>query len=293
MSKKSWHRLEKMEFAIKSVEQATEISHTVPRVDSLYLQYLFERICNFNLCYSLISNIKRIEENSIYRFTGKEFISILSSCACLPNPFTRTCFLRFAFDHINEKVDSYYDLWHYYEMERNDIFMGSTRKNHNGFYFDKWFQQFDLFIKTMSQYLIPVYDWCFLTMLLECIEKSYPTESHSFHLIKAMELLTKYMSINYATILQPIKFSAETPIDGFDIISPKNFDVLKDFCINRKDDINELMKAFFFEISENNKCITDLNLTLLNPSVFKGKKNSCRSKILINIFDVLLWPPAH
>ena len=146
----------------------------------------------------------------------------------------------------------------------------------------------------MSQYVIPIYDWCFLTMLLECIEKSSPQKSPRFHLEQAMKLLIQYMAANYKDILRPIKFPKGERFDGIDIVSDKNFDTLVNFCMARKEDITTLINFFFFETDENMtlryKDIR-LNLSPLNPSIFKGKEGKCRSRILNDYFDLLLWPP--
>ena len=285
--------LEKLESTIATIKDAAKTSLSVPAADSLYLQYLSERACSLNLFYSLIRNIKRIEESSIYRFTGENFLAVLSSCTVLPNPFTRTYFLRFAFDHIDSRTHSALDIWHYNDMERADTAVGYTRKVSSGFHFDRWFQQFDHFVRIMSQYIIPIYDWCFLIMLLECIEKIYPQKPPRFHLEQAMILLVQYMEANYGDILQPIKFPAGALSDGIDIVSSKNFDTLKNFCTDRKEDITSLFSLFFFKTDEDRTLrYKDISLSLkpLNPSIFKGKEGRCRSRILNNYFDLFLWP---
>lgn len=286
--------LDLLEKHINQINTAVKVCTAVPAADSLYLHYLIERICNFNLFYSLIKNMERIEQASVYRFTGENFLDILASCIKLPNPFSRTYFLHYAFDHIDAKTHSNKDFWHDQDIERADIAVGINRKVPYGFYFDKWFQQFEYFIKIMSQYIIPIYGWCFLTMLLECIENIYPHSPHCFHLENAMNALILYMADNHKSIREPLTLSNKKSMDGVSLISSKNFSVLKNFCLDRKEDIGNLRKSFFFNTDNTgtlkNKDV-DLNLTLLNPSVFKGEGGKCRSRILSHYFDLLLWPP--
>lgn len=233
-------------------------------VDKLYDYYLTERLFNFNLFYSLLKNIKIIEEKTSYRLCQDETISILNHCTKLPNVFSRQYFLKYAFDHILAMPDSYNDFWHTQDIEKSHIVMYSTRKVPKHFQFAEWINQYKLFMNYMSQFVIPVYEWCFLNMLLTAIENKYPCKSHNFHLEKALNFLAKYIYEHYQEILCPISIS-----DSMDIVciasKHKNVDVLE--CLPQES-ILKIMESFFCPHDN-----YELNLKLLNPNFFKKSKD--------------------
>lgn len=256
-------------------------------IDGMYHYYLMERIFGFNLFYSLIRNIERAECNPMYHFTGEYILKTLSTFMQFPNPFSRTYFLRFAFDHINPKTDSYADFWNYHDINKRDTIVSSTRKEPIGFRFDKWLLQYELFVKLMAHYIIPIYDWCFLILLLESIEAAYPDQTHYYHLEKAMNSLTSYITTNYKTILRPYIPPNNKDLDDLDIISEKNFDTIYNFISLRKDDIQILQREFLFH---NKNSERSLNFLPLNPSIFKGKDKKNLRQIQDFYFDLSLYP---
>lgn len=256
-------------------------------VDSMYRYYLIERIFSFNLFYSLIRNIEKVESSSIHRFSGKDTLDTISSFIQFPNPFSRTYFLRFAFDHIDSNIESNCDFWHSHDIENRDVHASSTRKSPKGFFFDKWLSQCSSFIKIMASHIMPIYYWCFLCILLESIEIAFPSESHYQHLEKAMQALADYIRMNYRDILQPCTVPQEKNSDGLDIVSKKNFDTLYDFVNARQEDIKILQEEFFHTHIES-EC--SLNLPPLDLSLFKGKDKKNLSHIQDFYFDLVLYP---
>lgn len=232
-------------------------------VDGIYQYYLSERIFNFNLLYSLFKNIETSSKKTYYQFNDSEVLNILATCKKLPNPFSRTYFLRFAFDHINV-CNSYTDFWHYHDISQRDVFVGSTRKIPKGFHFEKWLEEYRLFIELMSTYVIPIYDWCFFSILISSIENRYPEKNHREHLKDGLIILSNYIKQNYRSILQPIKLTPKSAMDGLDMISSKKYDTLIDSI-----DIASIktIKNIFFRSDE----YLDLNFQPIEPALFRGK----------------------
>lgn len=227
-------------------------------IDGVYHYYIAEKAYNFNLFYSILQNIKRTEENYNYQFRSEEILKVISSCKKLPNSFSRTYFLHFAFDHIFSQGNSYRDYWHYHDIDRRDIGMSNTRKMKTGFQFDKWCEQFSRFTEYMSDHIIPIYDWCFLTMLLHVIERSFPDKNHTFHLDKAIHILGTYIKQNYQQIMQPIKLKK---MDDVDIISQKNITMLQAYF---SDKLKPIFSIFFSTYE------TELNIKTIIPQLYRG-----------------------
>jgi hypothetical protein len=229
-------------------------------VDGLYHYYLTERLFNFNLFYNLLKNIKRIEKDTTYRLCQSNILSTLLCCKKLPNVFSRQYFLKYAFDHIIAEPDSYNDFWHTQDLFRNNTLFSSTRKHHACFQFTQWLEQYELFINYMTEYVIPVYEWCFITMLFHAIEEKYPDSGHNSHSQTALQLLTEYMKNNYQKILHPISCSDD--LDNLDIATKhKNIEELENIF---RQNATLFMNTLFY--SENT---LELNLKLLNPNYFK------------------------
>ena len=86
-------------------------------------------------------------------------------------------------------------------MKGNDIIMGINRTQRLGFQFEKWIEQYELFINYMSEFVIPIYEWCFLDMLLSTIERDFPSETHFNHLLKAVTILSDHVNSHYEEIV--------------------------------------------------------------------------------------------
>lgn len=263
-TKKSPHNiLDGVEKLISSMNPFDK--NNLSSVDNLYQYYLIERLFNFNLFYGLLKNIKRIEERTTYRLCDPEILSVLLRCKNLPNVFSRQYFLKYAFDHIYDKPDSYSNFWHTQDLFRANTLMSSTRKHHTYFQFTQWLEQYELFMNYMTKFVIPIYEWCFINMLLTAIEDKYPDKEHFFHLEKAIYFLADYMNNHYENILQPISFSDD--MDIMDIITKhENFQELEDTFKK----IRTQIMATFFDSEDT----LELNLTPLNPGYFKDNPNA-------------------
>lgn len=148
--------------------------HFVCPPDKLYAYYIKERIFNFNLVYSLLRNIKRIEKETSYQLCQKEILSVLSSCQKLPNVFSRQYFLQYAFDKLLTQPISYLDFWHDHRLDMNGRILESPPQFTKFFQFTMWIEQFSHFCNYMAEYVIPIYEWCFTNMLMEVIEHNFP-----------------------------------------------------------------------------------------------------------------------
>lgn len=255
---------------------ATKNKANIFPIDFLYTHFLSERLFNFRLIYSLLRNILIIEEKTDYRICTNEILKILSLCKKLPNVFSRQYFLKFAFDSFDDISDSYADFWHENDMKGNDIIMGINRTQRLGFQFEKWIEQYELFINYMSEFVIPIYEWCFLDMLLSVIERDYPSETHFNHLLKAITILSDHVNIHYEEILIP---QEDLNSENKDILSvlckPKKIATLHNLSL-------DTLKTIYNELylPEND----DLNLPVyLNPDYFKNITPDKRNNSVMRI----------
>lgn len=269
-------------------------------VDMIYQKYLTERVFDLNLFYSLLNIILFTEDNSQYQLNSKEILDTLALCQKLPNTFSRQLFVKYATDHIFsgsklEYTSSYNDFWFEHDPKQEYLYTNiHTLKTPNIFSFPKWLEQYQLFIKYMADFVIPVYEWCFINMLLETIEHKYPDKTHTFHLYHAIELLSSYMSQNYKRLLTPIVFKPSKEANEFFSDSERKEKITKtsvkkfsnellpqDLCISKKmnwvyftrtkhiyDRSNNIFKILFHNFYSIG-IEKELNLTLLNPSYFK------------------------
>lgn len=230
--------------------------------DMVYHYYIAEKAYNCNFIYALISNIVNIEKNSNFRFYP-DTIPILVNSISLTNPFSRTFFLRFAFDHINPGTNSYHDYWHHHELDRRNTIAPRTYHQPRGFHFDYWLHQFEQFTNYFSKFIIPIYDWCFINMLLETVEKVHTEETHLRHLEIALKILADYITEKHCEIVQPIDMHNRK--DELGIMNKKpNWVHLE----NRFPEQN--MKQLKDAIIANSSI--ELNITPLDLNLFKQKE---------------------
>lgn len=264
-------------------------------VDGIYYYYLIERIFNLRLTYSLLRQITDLEASTNYKFSDNYTLKILSTCRKLPNVFSRQYFIKYAFDAFIDMPKSYIDFWHQQALERSGIFGSSIRKLPQGFQFPKWLEQYGLFINYMADFVIPIYEWCFLNMLLESIENAYPEKSHLDHVLQALDCLSSYINANYQTILQPIPLEKDMEIVSVNA-EIKNWLVLGNLSPQTLNFVrNEMFlpQELFFRKSTTQQTAPDelfapkdskntstpadtftLNLHLLNPAFFKSGAES-------------------
>lgn len=238
-------------------------------IDGLYFYYLMERFSNIRLTYSLLRQIENTERNYHFQLSNKQFLDILSLCYKLPNVFSRQYFIKFAFDAFKIQPQSYTDFWTQQSLERNSVMGFSMRGVPSGFQFPRWLEQYTLFINYMAEFVIPIYEWCFMNMLLDSVEAKYPNEDHNNHIKYLLQKLASYVNNNYHLIHQPIKFTKDQ--DLVDILSPiNNWQVLKNLS---PDTIQYLWNKLFFlgadQTGSINRSDINLNLSNINPAYFK------------------------
>ena len=171
----------------------------------------------------------------------------------------------------------------------------TSSKFNTHFQFTKWLDQFSLFCKYMSEYVIPIYEWCFTNMVMETAEEKIiseksthslsPDRIHTRRLLQAMDMLGKYMEKNYKRILCPIYISNFQ--DSLDIIT-KHKQGIHD--LNMSADALKTLLDSFSPAKRN----LDLNLTSsLNPAFFlnggNGNTNN-NMRHIRNFYINLLYP---
>lgn len=280
--------IDAIEYLTNKLEPGFDFSKGVPKkilgklngdvVDELYHYYIIERIFNFNLFYSLISNIYNVQNKTSYQLCQESIIDILTCCKELPNIFSRQYFLKYAFDKIIDAPSSYHDFWFKINQQKMNTIIGRDERDMRCFEFLQWIKQYKLFIRYMSKFVIPVYEWCFLDMLLEAIESKFPEKNHVSHLEYALNLLSDYMRRNYRSILCPINMKKE--IDYVSIISEhKNISVLKRFPDDTILQVIHTLCGFNDKSTTSNDL--DLNLPILNWEYFNDKDGNNYRKIRI------------
>ncbi len=211
-------------------------------VELLYHYYITEKMFNVNVLYSLVRNIINKETERIYLLRGTDIFNILSTISNLPNVFSRTYFMRYAFDHMDTEITSYLDFWNDHDFAKRATGFRKTI-DPIGFHSNQWLLQYELFVKYMA-YIIPIYDWCFLNMFLEGIEYNTPEFTYHERLKLGISILEKYMVENSEDLIRPILLD---DMDGVDIfsekstkdlsyrISPSEYEILFDNIVRKRD----------------------------------------------------------
>lgn len=236
------------------------------RVDQLYHRYLVERIFNFDLFNCLIQNIRKVEDNTNYRLNSSDILAILCKCKNLQNSFSRQYFIQYAFEKFFVKPNSSEDFWYEHRSHKSNELVSSTVGLSEGFQMTTWLHQFSFFCDYMSSFIIPIFEWCFVDMLLRHVEREDPDGLHISHLYRAIEILSDYIKENYTSLLDAgIKNKKEDQNQNKNkamnpkyIIKPKNLDYLK-----TEPYLETLFMIFFQENKDRS-----INMTLLNPDYF-------------------------
>lgn len=185
---------------------STFLNQSTDIVDEVYEHYLAEKSFSLNLFHHTLNLIQDTEEKqqNRYNLKNKDTLEIIAKCKKLPCPFIRPYLLQFAFDHIDDETTSYLDYWNRHDLNTRDTVASRTKKP-GGFHYGQWLHQFELFVDYLSAYIIPVYDWCFLSMLLDGIEKENTSASHLEILELAIKEIGNYIQKNAQEILFPLK----------------------------------------------------------------------------------------
>lgn len=245
----------------------------------LYHYYLTENIFNFRLFYCTLKAIDFVNQSNMYRLDQMDLIRSLISVTTLPNVFSRQLFLMYAILNIEQNVNSNKDFWYFQSLEYNK----DNDIKYSVFDLYKWSRQLELFSNYFSNFIIPVYEWCFIGMLFEGIE-SVNGERHKCNLITAKEILEEFMIENFDCFISPYiekensfssKFSKSPQKMDEDMLNFKN-DMSQ---IYFKSDISteyltKLFNSFFYELRTKSSDI-ELNLsTKLKPDYFKKERHN-------------------
>ena len=204
----------------------------------IHKRYILERIFNFDIFYYTLLICEALDrysptENYDLRFVSKnpdllnnestksittdmgfrsatfkqykaDIINLLSLVTDLPNAYSRKYFIIYALDLIIENTNSYENYWKYLDWDNDITILGKERANEpRGFSFQKWREQFILFVNYLSELVFPVYEWCFLGMLMESIEKKYNEKSNPDHMKIALEILEEYINDKNTLLSSP------------------------------------------------------------------------------------------
>lgn len=271
----------------------TKDKKTYITVDNLYYYYIMERISNVKLISCLLKNIKFIEKNTRYVLCQEEIINTLCLCQKFPNVFNRQYFIQYAFDQLINKPISYLDFWHDHRLDMSTSVLESPLKPVHHFQFVRWLEQFSLFCDYMSEYVIPIYEWCFTNMLMDTIEKNFVPDTgkettinkfmHRTNLLTAYEVLSEYMQQNSEQILYPVPFSKQPGTLSF--VTKAESDL--NFLDIPADTLQQLFRLCFSHEE------LDLNLCKLNPDFFlnnRKKPNARNFEHIRNFYINLLYP---
>ena len=230
-------------------------------IDQYYHKYIIERLFGFDLINCIMQNIQRIEKTGIL-LGSTELLHILCKSKQLQNVFSRTVFIQYAFDHYLTAPNSYDDYWNEQSKvpQRTNMkdVLESTNGTPSGFFQSRWITQFSYFCDYMSNFIIPVYEWCFIDMLLRYEEQRNPRCSHQQHLLNIIDLLKTYM-------LQHEQDLTKTLTEEFpDLIFPGASYISIDIPESYK---KQILADFLVKDYD-----MDLNIKLINPQFFLNEK---------------------
>lgn len=265
-------------------------------VDEMYRYYIIERISNFKLIAFLLKNIAHIEKKTSYSLCQNDLLKdVLCLCHKLPNIFSRQYFLQYAFDKLINKPISYLDFWHAHKLDMNTSVLESPLKDVKHFQFIRWLEQFSLFCNYMSEYVIPLYEWCFTNMLMDAIEQTSinvtdahkktnnETSIYQTNLLTAFDVLSEYIQSNSRQIIYPVPFPKQPSTLSF-VIEPTRDIQFLDIPVAT---IQKLFQLCFLPEE------LDLNLHQINPDFFLNIKKNYKDsnfKQTQNFYINLLYP---
>lgn len=181
---------------IKLRNQKGNISN---KVEKTYYYYITESIMPINLVYNLIYLICQAEiKLELDLFDDK----IWGTCNFLPNIFSRTYLLHYAFEHLSV-INYSYDYVEMSHFSNGGISIPIPKSNKYD-HFNKWKKQYETFVVYLSLFVIPLYTWTFLCILLDSLCQSDNSTLNSDLLTMAKKLLEKYIDENHEQILEPL-----------------------------------------------------------------------------------------
>ena len=252
-------------------------SDTKPSViaESIHYSYLVERIFNFRAFYNILSSVYTINRYTFCRLDDVKMINSLSSIIDMPNALNRQLFLNYAIHNIGVGKNNFYDFGHTYNLFNAEHSVSVDDKITSDFDLNYWGKQFSLFTEVISQYAIPIYEWCFMCMLLDSVEKKYPSKSHKEHLRELKKRLENFMGQNYDTFLRPYKPDEKYRLEYYMIDNVAPFNDKLDFL----DDISEIFLKELIKIFFSKYKVFNLNLSQsLKPQIFKSASSTKKQK---------------
>jgi hypothetical protein len=203
-------------------------------------------------------------------------IKMLLECKKLPNTLSRQCFLGYAMGKIISQPESSIDYWFSTDINNMDSPIRYTDSIDTGFQITTWLKQYYRFMNYMAEFIIPIYQWCFIGMLFETIENIDSEQQYSKgltkeeiyreNLIKAFELLTRYMDKYANEMLCPVSIELKnTPFmtENLSVLMKHRYE--KEYNMS-SDAVAEIAKSLLFPNADEE---IELNLKLINPLFFK------------------------
>lgn len=257
-------------------------------IDGLYHSHIIERSFNFNLIYCLLNNLECINGKEDFSLSKKDITNIFTASKNLPNTINRQYFIQYAFNQIFYTPDSDADFWneHALNFQPKNTPRNPLHSTYPSFKRDKWVTQFSLFCNYWGLFIIPIYEWCFINLLMESIEIKYKEKTHDEHLKKALDLLSNYIEQHIQDFFIPIiprikkdteknkQKQTEYEPDDKKLIEIQNWlDLVSEHEKQIKDIITPEALSIISDVFFNKDDI-DLNLKHINPSLFlKGREN--------------------
>ena len=265
-------------------------------VDKIYSYYILEKIFNINLLYNLLYNLDmQVKDNrpGASNLLYPEILSDLKNCLKLPNVFSRNYFITYAFGYIDEDTASSADFWRNIDFTQRDNHLRTIRENLR-FQFLKWCQQYTAFTNYMSDFLLPLYKWHFLSLLLQRIEKEFPSYSHLGHLGIIFILLSNWLKYHGEEVLNP--YACNIIPCSFQDISEKaalKGDSLETENLPFTDLLQELTnKSYGCLFPFCNNLDLELNPSPINREFFKGSEIYNDHVNLIKYYIDILFRPS-
>ena len=145
-----------------------KLMYTLPEdpVDYLYYLYRTEKIFNLNLASCLVQNVNFLQNIGMY--PNYKDMNVLSIISKMPNVFSRTVYLQFAFEAIENQANfnkSFFD-------RIDDIGTFMSKRDSKEFNFHEWSLYFKKYCKFFSNLIFPVFEWYFFLSLLETAEEN-------------------------------------------------------------------------------------------------------------------------
>lgn len=164
------------------------------RSDHLYYKYKVEQIFNFNLIDCLARNIDDLQKKHNVSIDAS-IIGRLSSCAELPNLFSRHLLLQMAFDSFNPtyKINqSCLHKWLSDQLQTWGSYLPSSVDTIRPYqYLGLWLEQYEEFMRYLSIVAFPVYENYFFVTLYDYCKNSSADLNSTFS--KMYGLLSEYL----------------------------------------------------------------------------------------------------